>query len=91
MNAENLALCRLYRKPVGDKLPLAYADIAKLVKKKDGTRPTRQAVYYAVQDFNQAPAKRGRKAGWRKTSKTKDVCMPKTFKRLRRDGHGVDS
>ena len=41
MNAENLALCRFYRKPPGDQKPLSYSEIAKLVKKEDGTHPTK--------------------------------------------------
>ena len=44
MNAENVALCALLRKPVGKRKPLSYSEIAKLVKKADDTRLTKQGV-----------------------------------------------
>jgi hypothetical protein len=91
MNAENVALCALLRKPVGKRKPLSYSEIAKLVKKVDGTRPTKQGVWNAVQSMNEAKAKPGRRKGWRKTSKREDSNILQTFKRLRPDGHGVDS
>ena len=91
MNAENIALCAPLRKPVGKRKPLAYSEIARLVKKADGTRPTKQGVWKAVQSMNESKAKRGRKKAWRKTSKRDDSNILQTFKRLRPDGHGVDS
>ena len=41
--------------------------------------------------MNEAKAKPGRNKGWRKTSKREDSNILQTFKRLRPDGHGVDS
>ena len=91
MNAENIALCRFYRNPPGGQPALSYAKIAQLVKKIDGTRPTKQGVYNALQNMNATPSKRGRKVAWRKTTKNEDSSILKTFKRLRPDGHGIDS
>ena len=91
MNAENVALCHVYRKPVGKQKPLSYSEIAKRVKKTDGSRPTKEGVRKAVLNMNAVKASRGRKVGWRKTSKREDSTIMKAFKTLRPPGAGVDS
>ena len=61
MNAENIALCALLREPVGERKPLAYSEIAKLVRKSDGIRPTKPGVWKALQSMNESKVRRGRK------------------------------
>ena len=91
MDAKNRALCYFYRNPPNGSKPLTYDKIAQKVKDKDGNPVTEGAVRYAVKFFNEKKAKRGRKAGWRKTAKSEDKVILKTFLKKRPPGHGVDS
>ena len=63
----------------------------KLVTKTDGTVPSPGAVSKAAKDFMLEKKIRGRKKGWRKTTKEEDRKVMDTFKKLRPPGHGVDS
>ena len=101
MDDKTVALCYLYRYPVQGKKQqgtlkiknkgLSFAKIAALVKKQDGTVPTKEAVRKAVNSFGKEKQPVGRKLGWRKTTKAEDNVIMKTFKRLRPPGVGVDS
>ena len=66
MDDRNVALAYFYRNPPpgsGVK-PVPYDTIARdLVVNKDGTRPTKQGVWNAVQNFNCTKGQRGRKKG----------------------------
>ena len=91
MDAKNRALCFFYRNPPNGSKPLAYSKIAEKVKGKDGNPVTEGAVRYVVKTFNDKMAKRGRKEGWRKTTKADDKVIHTTFLKKRPPGHGVDS
>ena len=91
MDAATHALCYFYRNPKSGGKALSFTKIAQLVKKIDGDHPTKDAVRKAVLNFGKKRKPRGRKLGWRKTTKTDDAKILKTFKRLRPSGQGVDS
>ena len=48
MDAEDLALCNLYKQPPGGGKPLACSKIAAKVKRRDGQHPTAQGVCSAA-------------------------------------------
>ena len=91
MNAGDRALCYFYRHPPADSgvRPLSYRRIARLVVKKNGTQPSSTGVYKAVAEFRTIKRARGRRAGWRKTTKDEDKIIMSTFHKLRPPGHGV--
>lgn len=93
MDAKNCALCYFYRNPPpgSDTKPMKYKDIAEIVVKKDGTHPTVGGVHKAVQEFMEVKEKRGRKTGWRKTTKEEDAAIMAAFFKCRPPGHGVVS
>ena len=70
---------------------MTYAEIAGIVRNEDGAHPTEGAVRQCVMKFHEPKAKRGRKSGYRKTSKAEDKVVLQTFRKLRPPGHGVDS
>ena len=70
---------------------MTYAKIADLVQNEDGEHPTEGAVRQCVSKFHSAKGKRGRKSGYRKTSKAEDRAILQAFRKLRPPGHGVDS
>ncbi len=94
MDDLNVALAYFYRNPPpgsGVK-PVPYDTIARdLVVNKDGTRPTKQGVWNAVQNFNCTKGQRGRKKGWRKTTKADAKVIKTKFFKLRPPGHGISS
>jgi hypothetical protein len=63
----------------------------KLIRKTDGTVPSPGAVSMAARDFKLQKKIRGRRLGWKKTSKADDRKILQNFKRLRPPGHGIDS
>ena len=87
MNAENRALCYFYRHPPkgsGVQPVKKWAQIARLVWNADGkTHPTPNAVKYCVLNWKQVNKKRGRKNGWRKTTKQEDKKILATFQKAR--------
>lgn len=93
MDAKNCALCYFYRHPPpgSDVKPMKYTDIAGIVVKKDGTHPSVGGVHKAVKEFTGVKQTRGRKKGWRKTSKTEDAAILAAFHKCRPPGHGVVS
>ena len=70
---------------------MKYADIRKVVKKTDGKRPSLQAIAQAVAAYPLEKKLRGRKKGWRKTSRDEDKTILKTFHQKRPPGCGVTS
>ena len=70
-------------------------DIQKIVKKKNPKnkrdKPTLSAISQAAATFKMAKKKRGRKPGFRKTTKKEDKEILKAFHHMRPPGHGVDS
>ena len=93
MDAENRALCYFYKHPPPDSevRPSSFEKIAHMVVKKDGERPSVGAVFLAVKEFRKARKVRGRRVGWRKTTKHDDKVIKATFHKLRPPGCGVDS
>ena len=91
MDAKNRALCFFYRHPPNGAIKLTYTEIAEIVRNEDGEHPTEGAVRQCVLKFHEPKAKRGRKAGYRKTSKAEDKLVLQTVRKLRPPGHGVDS
>ena len=94
MNADTRALCYVYRNPppAWRVKRLSYAKIASIVFMKDGiTHPTPQAVFKCVKEWRRERKQRGRKKGWRKTTKAEDTSVLKTFLKVRPPGYGVVS
>ena len=93
MDAEHRALCYFYRHPPPGSgvLPSSYEKIADMVVKKDDVRPSVGGVFKAVKEFLKARKVRGRRIGWRKTTKDDDKVILATFHKLRPPGCGVDS
>ena len=93
MDLANRAMCHALRNPPPGVKKTKFKDIIKnkLVVKIDGTVPTPSAISQAASTFKTSKAQRGRKQGWRKTTKEEDKTVLKTFHRLRPPGHGVDS
>ncbi len=92
MDAATRAMCYAYRNPGPGQKPLKLKHIRKLVKCKDGkTRPTLSGISQAASSFKEEKQKRGRKTGWRATTKAEDKQILRTFHKLRPPGHGVDS
>ena len=58
---------------------MKYADIRKVVKKTDGKRPSVQAIAQAEAAYPVEKKLRGRKTGWRKTSRDEDKIILKPF------------
>ncbi len=93
MDLQNRALCYALRCPPKGVKKTKLKDIVKfkLVKKSDGTVPQPSAIAEAAATFKDEKRKRGRKQGWRKTTKSEDKQILTTFKKLRPPGYGVDS
>lgn len=91
MDEKNRALCFFYRNPPKGHKKLAFVKIVRLVKNKAGDEPSEGAVRECVKNFHNDKATRGRKVGWRKTTKAEDKVVIKSFHKLRPPGHGVDS
>ena len=91
MDLANRALCYALRHPPNGMSKAKYKDIAKVVKKRDGKKPTHAAIAQAAASFTAEKATRGRKQGTRKTSKSEDKVLLTTFKKCRPPGCGVDS
>ena len=91
MDDKHRALCFFYRNSPNGAKRLTYAEIAGIVRNKDGAHPTEGGVRQCVMKFHEPKAKRGRKSGYRKTSKAEDNVVLQTFRKLRPPGHGVDS
>ena len=92
MDPENRALCYFYRNPPVDSgvKRISYAKIAKMVvmpgrgENGEDVHPSPQAVCQAVQQWGKERATRGRKKGWRKTSRAEDKSILHTFKEVRK-------
>lgn len=91
MDLANRALCHAHRNPGPGKKKTPYSELRKLVKKIDGFPPSVGAMAKAAKTFKTPKAARGRKQGWRKTSKKEDRNIMKVFKKLRPPGCGIDS
>jgi hypothetical protein len=96
MDAPTRAMCFALRNPGKGHKPMRLVNIQKLISKKDAkrgkaSRPTVQAISLAAKNFKAVKQQRGRKIGWRKTSKQEDKKILRTFHVLRPPGHGIDS
>ena len=93
MDLKNRALCYSLRRPPKGvpKVPIAVIIKKKLVKKTDGKAPSPGAISEAAKTFVAKKNTRGRKLGFRKTTKDEDRKILSTFKEVRPDGHGVTS
>ena len=93
MDAANRALCYFYRHPPPDSgvRPSSFEKITYMVVKQDGERPSVGGVFKAVKEFRKARKVRGRRIGWRKTTKHDDKVIKATFHKLRPPSCGVDS
>ena len=93
MDLANRAHCYALRNPPPGvkKTPIATIIKEKMVRKLDGKVPTPGGISYAAATFKSEKAQRGRKEGWRKTTKAEDREIVKKFHHLRPLGHGVDS
>ena len=92
MDAENRALCYFYRHqpPQSGVQPLSYRDICPLVylTEKDAfgepKHPSVAAVFKCVKQWARERKKRGRQAGWRKTTKAEDKQIHTCFQEVRK-------
>ena len=91
MDLANRALCYAYRNPPAGVEKTALKDIVKLVKKKNGSRPTIGAVFEAAKNFMKVDGPVGRPLDSKKTTKAEDRKLMQTFKKLRPPGAGVDA
>ena len=91
MDEKNRALCYAYRNPPPGVKKTPYKILRKLVKKTDGRCPTQGAMAQAAKDFMDDKGQRGRKEGYRKTTKKEDKKILTTFKKNRPAGCGIDS
>ena len=91
MDLANRAMCHALRKPPAGTKKSSLKQIAGLVVKTDGTHPSEEAVREAARDFGKEREKRGRKEGWKKTTRQEDRVIMKKFKHLRPPGHGITS
>ena len=90
MNFANRAKCFAFRFPArGKPVPISEIRRRKLVTKVDGTVPSQGAISEAANTFLEEKDIRGRKDGWRKTSKTEDKQIMKTFHKVRPPGHSI--
>ena len=90
MDDQNKAMCYALRNPPEGK-PLGLKTIKQLVKKKNGQRPSLQAISLAAKTFQEKKKKRGRKLGQKKTTTAEDAEIMTKFRKLRPPGHYVDA
>ena len=91
MDDATRAMCYALRHLGRGHKPMKYVDIRKVVKKTDGKRPSVQAIAQAVASYPVEKKSRGRKTGWRKTSRDEDKIILKTFHQKKPPGCGVTS
>ena len=91
MDMANKALCYAHRNPPPGNKETKLEDIQNIVRNMDGGEVSLQAISLADKTFHQEKQQRGRKKGWRKTTKAEDKFLLKTFHKLRPPGCGVDS
>lgn len=91
MSEAGRGICYVNRFPPAGAPKLPYSEIGKLVKQVDGFVPTDSAMCQAARDYNDEKQKRGRKTGWRKTSKVEDKKIMEVFHTARPPGCGIDS
>ena len=93
MDFQNRLRCHSLRNPSpGTKAMSLRAIVAqKLVRKTDGSVPSVEAINKAAKSFTEEKKQRGRREGWRKTTKKEDRALLATFHKLRPKGHYVDS
>ena len=86
MSPENRALCYYYRNPPPgcDHKPLKWSAISKLVWNTDGkTHPEPCSVRKCVLAWQRDRCQRGRKQGWRKTTREEDQQILACFRKAR--------
>ena len=91
MDDANRALCYAHRNPPNGVKKTPYKVLKTLVRKQNGRRPSVSAMSQAARDFLKPKQQRGRKEGFRKTSKEQDNHILNTFKKNRPPGCGIDS
>ena len=91
MDMANKAICYAHRNPPPGCKKTPLSDIRKIVRNTAGGKVTLQAISTAARTFHDEKEKRGRKKGWKKTTKAEDKKVLSTFHKLRPPGCGVDS
>ena len=91
MDLPNKAICYAMRNPSDGSPKMKYKDLAKMVRKTDGTKPTIGAMCDAAKHFKFEKGQRGRPRGSKKTTKAEDKIVVNTFHAIRPPGHGVTS
>ena len=91
MDDQNKALCYAYRNPPPGKEKLKLWEIQLVVRNTNGGQVSEQAISDAANNFHDEREKRGRKVGWKKTTKAEDKIVMQAFHKLRPPGCGVDS
>ena len=89
MDESTRAMIFALRNPPKGSKPAKLKDIRKLVKKKNGRRPTLQSISDAAKTFKTPKMKRGRPLGSRATTKAEDRNILNAFKKVRPPGYGV--
>ena len=88
MDDATRAMCYALRHPGRGHKPMKYADIRKVVKKTDRSRPSVQAIAQAVAAYPLDKKVRGRKKGWSKTSRDEVILNVDHDQRVHGDGVG---
>jgi hypothetical protein len=91
MDAANRALCYAHRNPPKGVAKTPYRLLKTIVKMQNRKPPTVSAMSQAAASFLKEKQVRGRKKGWRKTSKAEDRKILAVFKENRPPGCGIDS
>ena len=91
MDDANRAMCYALRNPGRGKKKTKYADIRKVVRNKNGGRPTIGAIQQAAVAWKAVKKVRGRKKGQLATTKEDIKVLMAKFHKLRPKGHGIDA
>ena len=91
MDERNRAICYVHRNPPPGQKKTPYNKLQDMVEKTDGTPPSHGAMSEAAATYMEDNAQRGRKRGWRKTSKAEDKKVMQVFHKNRPPGCGIDS
>lgn len=91
MDERNRAIVYVHRNPPPGFKKTSYETLKKFVRKTDGTTPTHGAMWEAAKAYVDEKGQRGRKEGWKKTTKEEDKQLMSVFKKNRPAGCYIDS
>ena len=89
MDDANRGICYALRFPPDGSKPTKLNDIRKVVRKKNGQKPTLQAIALAASSYKDEKGLRGRPLGSKATTKAEDKKIMQVFHKWRPPGHGI--